>query len=40
LYQVAVSTDSEIVNEAWSTSFADITYQTEDWMANVRNYSD
>ena len=38
LYQVAISTDSAIVAEAWSTEFASMTNDTENWMTKVDEY--
>lgn len=38
LYQVALTTDSRVVADAWSTDFADMTYNTEEWMAHVNDY--
>ena len=38
LYQVAITTDSNIIADAWSTDFADMTYRTEDWKNAVENY--
>ena len=38
LYQVAISTDSAIVAEAWSTEFAGMTNDTENWMTKVDEY--
>ena len=38
LYQIALTTDSRIVADAWSTDFADMTYNTEEWMAHVNDY--
>ena len=38
LYQVALTTDSKVVADAWSTDFADMTYNTDDWMTAVNKY--
>lgn len=38
LYQVALTTDSRVVADAWSTDFADMTYRTDEWMNNVNDY--
>jgi hypothetical protein len=38
LYGVAVSTDSNIVSEAWSTGFADMTTKTDTWSQAVNTY--
>lgn len=40
LYQVALTTDSRVVADAWSTDFADMTYKTDDWMIAVDGYVD
>ena len=40
LYQVALTTDSRVVADAWSTDFADMTYNTEGWMIAVDEYVD
>jgi hypothetical protein len=38
LYQVALTTDSRVVADAWSTDFADMTTKTEEWMYSVDEY--
>jgi hypothetical protein len=38
LYQIAVTTDSRIVKEAWSSDFGEMTYNTEQWKSDVSNY--
>jgi hypothetical protein len=38
LYQVAVTTDSKVIKDAWSTDYASMTYETERWMQNVSSY--
>lgn len=38
LYQVALTTDSRVVADAWSTDFADMTYRTDEWMSSVTDY--
>ena len=38
LYQVAITTDSRVVRDAWSTDFADMTYNTAQWKASVSTY--
>ena len=38
LYQTALTTDSRIVADAWSSDFGDMTTQTEHWMSNVDAY--
>ena len=40
LYQIALTTDSQVVADAWSTDFADMTTKTEDWMKNVNDYTE
>ena len=38
LYSVALTTDSRVVADAWSTDFADMTQKTEQWMSSVTSY--
>ena len=38
LYSIALTTDSRVVADAWSTDFADMTQKTEDWMNAVDGY--
>ena len=40
LYQIAVTTDSRIVADAWSTDFGQMTTKTEDWKKHVEEYVD
>jgi uncharacterized iron-regulated protein len=35
LYSVAVTTDSRVVADAWSSDFADMIYDTDEWMSAV-----
>ena len=39
LYQISLTTDSRVIADAWSTDFADMTYQTEQWMTYVKGYN-
>lgn len=38
LYQVALTTDSNVIKDAWSTDFGDMMYKTEDWKVSVDTY--
>ena len=38
LYSVAVTTDSRVVADAWSSDFADMVYDTDEWMSAVDQY--
>lgn len=38
LYTVAISTDTRVVADAWSTQYANMTQNTEEWMFNVDSY--
>ena len=38
LYQVALTTDSAVVADAWSTDSNDMIYNTETWKTEVNNY--
>lgn len=38
LYQVALTTDSNVIKDAWSTDFGDMMYKTEDWKVAVDDY--
>jgi hypothetical protein len=38
LYQVALTTDSNVVADAWSTDFNDMIYKTDDWKTAVDGY--
>ena len=40
LYQVAITTDSRVVADAWSSDFADMTLETDKWMNAVNDYVD
>ena len=40
LYSVALTTDSRVVSEAWSTDFSSMIYDTEKWMGKVDEYVD
>ena len=40
LYSVAVSTDSRVVADAWSSDFSDMIYQTDTWKQAVEDYTD
>lgn len=40
LYQIALTTDSRVVADAWSTDFADMTYNTAQWMDAIEIYVD
>jgi hypothetical protein len=40
LYSVAVSADSRVVADAWSTDFASMVYDTDNWKQAVENYTD
>jgi hypothetical protein len=37
---VALTTDSRVVADAWSTDFADMVYSTKDWQMAVNDYVD
>lgn len=39
LYSVAAQTDARVVDEAWSSGFANMTTQTSVWMAAVQTYA-
>ena len=39
LYQVALTTDSRVVADAWSSDFNDMIYKTEEWKTAVNTYS-
>ena len=39
-YSIALTTDSRIVADAWSTDFSSMIYDTERWMSEVDNYVD
>ena len=38
LYSVAVTTDSRVVADAWSSDFANMVYDTDEWMSAVDQY--
>jgi hypothetical protein len=38
LYQVAITTDNRVVDEAWSKNFSNMTYNTAQWQASVVSY--
>jgi hypothetical protein len=38
LYQVAISDNGAIANEAWSSEFAGMMIKTEEWKDSVTNY--
>lgn len=38
LYQVALTTDSNVIKDAWSTDFSDMIYKTEDWKIATDDY--
>ena len=38
LYQVALTTDSNVIKDAWSTDFSDMMYKTEDWKVATDDY--
>lgn len=38
LYKVALTTDSRVVQDAWSTEFNDMIYQTQNWKDAVEGY--
>lgn len=40
LYQVALTTDSRVVADAWSTDFNDMIYKTEEWTSAINDYTD
>ena len=40
LYQVALTTDSRVVNDAWSSDFNDMIYKTEELKSAVNDYAD
>ena len=39
LYQVALTTDSRVVADAWSSDFNDMIYKTKEWKTAVNTYS-
>ena len=38
LYQVALTTDSNVIKDAWSSDFNDMIYKTEEWKGAVDEY--
>ena len=38
LYQVALTTDSNVIKDAWSSDFNDMMYKTEEWKGAVDEY--
>lgn len=38
LYSTAITTDSRVVADAWSSDFADMVYNTDEWMSAVDQY--
>jgi hypothetical protein len=38
LYQVAITTDSRVVADAWSTEFMDMERSTDEWRSAVDGY--
>ena len=40
LYSVAVTADSRVVADAWSTDFASMIYDTDNWKQAVEDYTD
>lgn len=38
LYQIALTTDSNVIKDAWSTDFSDMIYKTEDWKVATDDY--
>ena len=40
LYTVAINTDTRVVADAWSTEYANMTMDTEQWMSDVDSYVD
>jgi hypothetical protein len=39
LYSVALTTDSRVVADAWSTDFNEMIYKTDEWKAKVDEYT-
>ena len=40
LYQVALGVDTDIIRDAWTSSYGEMTTKTEDWKDTVSNYFD
>lgn len=40
LHTVAITTDSRVIADAWSSDFSDMVYSTEDWMYATDEYLD
>jgi hypothetical protein len=38
LYQTALTTDSAVVRDAWTTDFNDMIYKTDEWKTSVETY--
>jgi len=38
LYQIALTTDSNVIKDAWSSDFNDMMYKTEEWKGTVDEY--
>jgi hypothetical protein len=38
MYSVALTTDSRVVADAWSTDFSGMIYDTDHWMSEVNRY--
>ena len=38
LYQIAITTDNRVIDEAWSKNFANMTYNTAQWQSSVVSY--
>ena len=38
LYQVAITTDSRVVRDAWTSDFSSMIYETDKWMDEVTTY--
>jgi hypothetical protein len=38
LHAIALTTDSRVIEEAWSKDFNTMTYSTEIWKKNVNTY--
>ena len=38
LYQIALTTDSNVIKDAWTTDFNDMMYKTEEWQVAVDDY--
>ena len=38
LYQIALTTDTNVIKDAWSTDFSSMIYKTDEWKIAVDNY--